>query len=315
MSAFNEAVQPARPRSLRGLLRRHPLASYFVLAFAGTWLVLLLPLLGGNGLGLLPYTLPDVATMLLFVLVSTFCGPTLAAYIVTAAESGKPGVRAFMRRYAIWRVGIQWYFVAIFGFLILFLISVTISLGTAPLVALVDQWQLLFTMFLPTFLLFAVLGVFGEEPGWRGFALPRLQQRYGPVRGSAILAFLHGLWHFPAFFVAGALAPFSPLSFTTFLLVAIAGTFMYTWIYNNTRESILLAILTHAASNAASGLVNNLAQAAPSASSVQSANGDWVNVLVFWGWALILIGLTRGRLGYKRDAAPALATEAQPHSI
>lgn len=308
MSAFNELAQPARPRSLRSLLRRHPLASYFVLAFAGTWLVLLLPLLGGNGLGLLSYTLPDVAAMLLFVLVSTFCGPTLAAYAVTAAESGKPGVKAFMRRYALWRVGIQWYLVAIFGFLILFLISITISLGPAPLVNLFQQWQLLFTMFLPTLLLFAVLGIFGEEPGWRGFALPRLQARYGPVRGSLILGFLHGIWHFPAFFVVGALAPFSLPSFTAFLLVAIAGTFMYTWIYNNTRESILLAILTHAASNAASVYVNNLAQAAPSAQTAQtaqSAYGDWVNVLVFWAWALLLIGLTRAQLGYKRESGPA----------
>jgi membrane protease YdiL (CAAX protease family) len=180
---------------------------------------------------------------------------------------------------------------------------------------LFQQWQLLFTMFLPAFLLFAVLGLFGEEPGWRGFALPRLQQRYGPVRGSALLGFLHGIWHFPAFFVAGALAPFSPLSFATFLLVAIAGTFTYTWIYNNTRASILLAILTHAASNAASGLVNNLAQAAAPAQTAQDANGDWVNVLVFWGWALILIGLTRGSLGYKPQVAPEPATGAHRHSI
>jgi membrane protease YdiL (CAAX protease family) len=284
---------------LRAFIQRNPLTSYFVLAFAGTWIVLLVPLLGGNGLGLLPYTLPDVAALLMFVLVSTFFGPTLAAYVVTAATEGKEGVKRFMRRYWLWRVGIQWYLVAIFGFLVLFLISVTISLGPGPLLALAEQWQLLFTMFLPLFLLFAVLGLFGEEPGWRGFALPRLQERHGPLLGSLILGLLHGIWHFPAFFVVGALAPFTLPAFVTFVIVAVAGTFFYTWIFNHTRGSILLAILTHAASNAASALVNNVAAAPP------DSNGNWVNVLVFGAWALLLIAATRGRLGYARPQPQA----------
>jgi membrane protease YdiL (CAAX protease family) len=293
MTATDQLARPSRVRSLRAFVQRNPLTSYFVLAFAGTWIVLLVPLLGGNGLGLLPYTLPDIAALLMFVLVSTFFGPTLAAYVVTAISEGKEGVKQFLRRYWLWRVGVQWYLVAIFGFMVLFLISVTISQGLGPLLTLVEQWTLLFTSFLPTFLLFAVLGLFGEEPGWRGFALPRLQARNGPVRGSLILGLLHGIWHFPAFFVVGALAPFTLPGFTTFLIVAVAGTFLYTWIFNNTRGSILLAILTHAASNAASALVNNLVAAPP------DPNGGWINVFVFGAAALLLIALTRGRLGYK----------------
>ncbi len=278
---------------LKRLLNRHPLLAYFVLAYAGAWLALLPVLLAQNGLGLLPFTVPDVLALLSFVLLASFAGPTLAAFIVTAATSGKDGVRQLLGRYLLWRVGIPWYLLALFGFLILFLLSVSLSLGAAPLNILLQQWPLLLSSFLPNMLVFALLGVLGEEPGWRGFALPRLQRQYGPLLGSLILGTLHGLWHLPAFFVTGALAPFTFSLFLTFVLTAVASTIFYTWIYNNTQGSILIAILTHAASNAASGFVNQLAPTSP------ALNGDWGNVIVVGLWALLIIVFTRGRLGYK----------------
>jgi hypothetical protein len=93
-------------------------------------------------------------------------------------------------------------------------------------------------------------------------------------------------------FVTDALAPFTVPLFLTFVLTAMASTVFYIWIYNHTLGSILIAILTHAASNAASDFVNQLAPAD------LSLNGDWGNVIVFGLWALTIVVFTRGRLGY-----------------
>jgi hypothetical protein len=107
-------------------------------------------------------------------------------------------------------------------------------LGAGPLSALIGQWQLLFTTFFPLVVLFALTDALGEEPGWRGFALPRLQQRFGPVLGTIVLGTLHSLWHVPTgFVVGGTLYPFALTTFVTFVLTGIAGSFIYTWIYNH----------------------------------------------------------------------------------
>jgi hypothetical protein len=107
-----------------------------------------------------------------------------------------------------------------------------------------------FTVFLPI----AALGVIflpRDEPGWR-FALPRLQFRHGPLR-TIILGLLHGLWHLPAF--TPFLGPFTPSRFLAFIITAVFASFFYTWLFNNTGGSILIAMITHGASNAASQLM------------------------------------------------------------
>jgi len=300
----------ARSSSFKRFVTDHPLTSYFVLAYAGTWIVLLPAVLAQNGLGILPFRLPDVLAFLSFVLFSSFAGPTLAAFIVTRVISGKEGVRQLLRRYVQWRVGIHWYLIALLIFLIGFLLSTSISLGVAPLTTFIQKWPLIFSSFLPNVLVFGLLGVFGEEPGWRGFALPRMQQSYGPVTGSLILGALHGFWHLPAFLVADALGPFILPNFITFVLTAIAGTVLYTWIYNNTRGSILIAILIHSASNAASGfIVQNIVPENPQLGGLAQViyTQNWGNVIAFGILALLVIVFTRGQLSYQPAQTDKLA--------
>ena len=81
--------------------------------------------------GLLPYTLPMVPAMLLFIL-SVWTGPALAALVVTATESGREGVRAFLRRYVHRRVGLRWYLVVLLGFPLLYLLAAAVFMGAAP---------------------------------------------------------------------------------------------------------------------------------------------------------------------------------------
>jgi hypothetical protein len=114
------------------------LVAYFVIAFAGTWLFEMPLLLAKNGFGLLPFTIPDIG-MTLLGLAATLCGPTLAALTLTAATTGRAGVGRFLHRYLQWRVGILWYLLALFGFLPVYLLSVSIPLGAGPLPAFISS--------------------------------------------------------------------------------------------------------------------------------------------------------------------------------
>jgi len=194
MSTTTTTSQPAASSPLKRLIVRHPLVAYFVIAYVGTWAFLLPFALSRNvnGLGLLPFTLPDVAFLIAFVL-GTLAGPALSSLTVTAVTSGRAGVGQLLRRCVQWRVGIGWYLIAIFGFLLIFLVGYSVFYGVNLPLALVVKWPIIFTVFFPQ-AAFSILPVsFAEELGWRGFALPRLQKRYGPVLGTIILGTLHGL--------------------------------------------------------------------------------------------------------------------------
>jgi len=281
------------------------LVAYFVIAYVGTWAFFLPFALsrGVNGLGLLPFTLPDIAFFAAFIL-GTLAGPALASLTVTAVTSGRAGVGQLLRRCVQWRVGIGWYLIAIFGFLLIYLVGYSIFLGLNLPLVLLGKWPLLFAVFLPQAVFIILTGSFAEELGWRGFALPRLQQHYGPVLGTMILGTLHGLWHLPVFFTR-VLGPFSLPYYAGFLFVAIAATFLYTWIFNHTRGSVLLATLTHGFADAAGGLVALLipAHLVVSGWAQPIVNGSWqgMNVIIFGLAAVLLLVFTRGRLGYRPE--------------
>ncbi|HEV2122775.1 MAG TPA: CPBP family intramembrane glutamic endopeptidase [Chloroflexota bacterium] len=291
-----------RPRGLRALVQAHPLVAYFGIAFAGTWLAISPLVLGPNGIGLLPVVLPDVLSILIFF-GATYAGPTVAAFAASWLEGGSAGVRRFAAGYTRWRVAPQWWLLAPVIFPALWLVGYSVVLDGAPLLNLVRTPQVLLTVFLPQVALLFVVAL-GEEAGWRGVALPRLQQALGPVHATLVLGLLHGLWHLPVFFVAGFLGPFTISGFTTFLVVAIFGTFLYTWVANHTRYSILLATLVHAGSNAATNLLTQLTELP----YVGDPRVEWLlqenrlNVLIFGAAALTLLVTTRGRLGYQEPS-------------
>jgi uncharacterized protein len=109
------ANAPERASTHReGLLARHPLVCYFLIAYAGTWLVTVPVALSANGGGLLPFGIPDGSVI--FVSAAwVFLGPTLAAFVVTGATEGREGIRRLLRLYVLWRVGLRWCLVVIFG--------------------------------------------------------------------------------------------------------------------------------------------------------------------------------------------------------
>jgi membrane protease YdiL (CAAX protease family) len=275
---------------------RYPLITFFLLAFAGTWLVISPWVFDTFGW----IEIPDELGIILFIL-STFTGPFFAAFYVTGKLEGKEGKKNLWRRIFQMRVGLVWYVAVLFTFLLVWLTAYNLLYRGAPLAALIANPALMVTAFLPNVLTGLLIPSLGEEPGWRGFALPRLQKDFGPVLGTLILGTLHGIWHLPALFTP-LLGPFSWESFLMFVLTAAAGTFIYTWVFNNTRGSVWIAILLHASSNSASNLVGSLIPKSVELTGWQSAlNAGWLNVIAFSLAAVLLIIFTRGKLGYRPE--------------
>jgi CAAX protease family protein len=317
---LNQNVEPIveAPVPSRGLvswLKRHPLVGYFTLAYAGTWLTIAPVMLSKSGVGALPYETPFPVFATLFIL-SGFLGPTLAAFVMTGITTGKAGVRLLLKRYVQWRVGVQWYALILFGYVALNLLVAGAVVGVGPLGALSSKWPLIFTLYLPTLFTFNLITSLGEEPGWRGFALPRLELKYGPVGGSVILGLLHGMWHLPVFFLPVlGFGHFTLAFFATWIPAILATTILWTWVFNNTKGSLLIAIILHAAADAAGGFaLITLLGVDKMALPVQTQIGYlYLGTLV--GVALLVIALTRGKLSYRREEVERMiypAAQAQP---
>lgn len=219
------------------LIEQHPIMSFYILAFVISWSGMI-PM-AAYSWGLVSIQSP------LFAYLGAG-GPTFAALIVALLVGGKRGLRELFAPLFRWRVGIAWYCVALFWSPVIILLA--IGLGTllslpVPAFANFGSWSIL----LPIFLGHALLGVPLEEVGWRGFALPKLQTKYSALASSLIVGVLWGLWHIPLFLQKGYPTPIS--SFPVWFVLLLGNAIVYTWIYNNTRGSLLLVILFHAAYN------------------------------------------------------------------
>lgn len=277
-------------------IRSHPLIAYFAMAYAGMWIVISPLVMDSFGW----IELSDGLSLLLFVL-SSLSGPALAAFWVTGVLEGRAGMARLLRRTFQVRAGLQWYAVALFIFLAIWLAAYSFLYAGAPIRNLIANPSLLLSAFLPSVIMGLIIPSIGEEPGWRGFALPRLQAAYGPVVATLILGTLHGVWHLPALFTP-LLGPFTVEGFITFLLTAAAGTFIYTWVFNNTHGSVWMAMVLHASSNAASQLVSSLIpEDVPLTGWMKVLESGWINVIVFTAMAVLLVLLTRGTLGYSTE--------------
>ena len=285
------------------IMRQHPLVFYFLIAFGLSWAYELLVF----GILRLPF---DWMWVLLLTL-----GPTVAAFLMTAIIQGRTGALQLLRRYALWRVGIRWYLLVLLGVPAMLLLPYLIQPGAFSAFRLPGLPFLLdyLIVYLST-LVFG--GPLGEEGGWRGFALPRLQQRSGPLVGTLLLGVLWGLWHLPLFLLVpgynGAGTGFVGIliPFVAFVISVIGMTVLFTWVFNNTRGSLLLAILLHASINTAPAMLLLLFP------SFEGTLLFSLSRLLAWVVvAVILIAATRGRLSYQRylqkTALPAPLTDRE----
>lgn len=212
---------------------RLSLASFFLFAFLLSWLVEVPLALKAQGLVQLP--IPFAVHYL------AAYGPLAAALFLTAKEDGRRGLRRLVGRMFRWRVPRIWWLVALSPLFFYLLLAVALWLLQEQPLAVSAPGQL---SFLPDLGLAALpfwvltFGL-GEETGWRGYALPRLQQRRSPFAATIILWFFWALWHLPLFFYAYDLSVLPG-----FLPTLLAGAIVFTWLYNSTG-SILIAAVWH----------------------------------------------------------------------
>ena len=258
---------------IAAIIKRYPLAAFFVLAYAFAWSLVLL-----------------TRVSMVFGFLALF-GPAAAAMFVTACTDGRAGVGNLFRALAIWRVGLGWYVVALALPALLSLAAAGVSLvfGAPP--------DIHFSELSPLTAILFIL-VIGEELGWRGYALPRLQARYGGLGASLILGMLWAAWHLPNQFIPGL--EFYGYGFPAFALYVVPMTVLFTWLANQTHGSVLLAWLFH-------GAINTLIFVN---SAVDIVQRWWLSAAVY-GVAAVLVVLVLGTHLTRRSTMQAQA-QAEP---
>jgi len=233
--------QPAQPAPHPAPVRRTLL--FFLVTFVFSWSIWILLAITGCENGVLD-------------IMGRF-GPLVAALLLTGVLDGRAGLAGLWKRMLIWRVHPGWYAFAFLGTAVVALgaIGIHIWMGGGAL-QFNDPAQLYLVV--PVFVYVLVLSVAGEETGWRGYALPRLQERWGALPASLVIGVVWGVWHLPLFWMPGNFH--TEIPFGLFLLQDVALSVVITWLFNRTGGSLLLVHLFHAASNTTIGVLPVLPQ-------------------------------------------------------
>lgn len=276
------------------LIQRHPLVAFFTLALGMSWLAWAPWILSQDGLGVLPFSFPTVlgSTQLTGMLFGAYLGPLGAAFIVTAVTTGRAGLRVWVGRLLRWRVAPRWYVVALLAVPIsVIALGALASGGTlqAPSLAALG-------LYVPMLAFQMLTTGLAEEPGWRDFALPPLQERYGPLGAAAILGPLWGAWHLPLFLSAdwGGWPHVTWVAVLQFVAFSALFNVAVMWLFNRSGQSLPIVMLFHVSLNTTVSVF--WAEMFPTVD-------DAIGVLLV-GSAVAtaaIIALTRGRLGLPRS--------------
>jgi membrane protease YdiL (CAAX protease family) len=218
------------------LVKRHPIITFFVLTYVITWAI-------ESPLVLLTDSVTATQGLVLVILASNV--PSAVAIVLTAVVLGRGALRKLLGRLLIWRVSPFWY-------LVVFLGPVALTGGVVLLNALMGGPALSLGMTLvgaAIFFAFSVVpgSALGEEIGWRGYVLPRLQSRMSALSASLLIAPIWALWHLPLWLTGEPGR--TPTLYTGFLVSAFALSIISTWVYNSTGGSLLMVVLAHATVN------------------------------------------------------------------
>ena len=242
---------------------------------------------------------PSLAPLL--IILGTF-GPFFAAVGMVARTSGFRGVGTFLAQAFRWRVGIQWYAAALLAPALIRIVVLYLHVlkgGTVPDLSDATRWLAVPSTF---FVVLLIGGPTGEEFGWRGFLLQRVQPVFGMLGASLVIGVISTLWHLPLFWIPGTAQ--SHLPFAVFAVRTVALSVISTWLYNGTRRSLLFVLLFHASLNTWPNTVYII--------EAEGAIGPYLSTtIIYTGWALqlFILGLLKGR-GDRRQPAettPAVA--------
>jgi len=221
--------------SLLSVARRHPIITFFVLTYAISWIL-------ESPLVFLRDAVTDTQGLVLVLLASNV--PSALAIVLTAIVFGRGALRKLLARLLIWRVNPLWYLVVVAPAALAGGIVGFNALLGGPAIS-VDA-TLLGVVIMLAFMIVPGSAL-GEEIGWRGYALPRLQAGRSALSASLILGVIWGFYHLPLYFTGQAFRP--PRLFVPFVIGIIALSVILTWVYNNTGGSLLMVVLIHATFN------------------------------------------------------------------
>jgi membrane protease YdiL (CAAX protease family) len=259
---------------------KRELILFFVLSYSITWIFFGSLALSREGLGWLPFDLP-----LPVMAVAGSFGPSLAALITLRRTQGRwPTLGRFTLRAAAVALVVA---PLLIGFTFAVLPALVLTAGSWSAL----RWKALIS---PSVFTISTLigGPLGEEPGWRGFALPRLQALLGPFRGSLLLGALWATWHLPLFLTKA----WTSSSLPNYLLIMTALSFAMTFLFNLAGGSVVAAIAGHAFFNTVARWLNGLLEGARVRDRMSP---ELAIALAGWGVALFVLALTRGRLAYE----------------
>jgi membrane protease YdiL (CAAX protease family) len=271
---------------ITAFIKRYPQAAFWIIAWA-TWF------LGWFLFAIYPN---DLWNLLIY-------SPLLTGVLVTAIADGRGGLKTFFSRIVRWRVGLKWYAVALFTPPVLYLAAAGLNVLSGATIAtsiqLPPMGDLITGIVIFSFLMVAL----GEEPGFRGFALPRLLVGRSAIAAALIFGVLHAIWHIPTFLGGDFTA------ILTTILIILSGAVLNTWLFNHTNGSVFLAMLLHTSIDVVSGDVGLFRSLFSGADFERQA--IWLAV-VYVGMAVLLPVLAGKELGRKPETAMDAIASEQP---
>ena len=291
-------VPSSPPGGLKRAIRQNPVAAFLLIVYPLSWILFLPDVLGTEGFGIIQVDIPAQVGILLV----TIFGLTSVAFLVTRIADGKAGTRELRKHYYQFKAGPQWYLLALLGAPLLLLGAGLAIHGTSVFTPIGQHAAQIPTTYLLNVALIAILISVWEEGGWLAFVTARLQPRLGPLWASIVVAPCFGFIHFPLFFVTGGLIDngrphgLQVIEYAFYLLVffSVPVRIVLTWVYNSTRGSLPVPALLHAS-------IDTTASGAVLAAFYPQVDGRllYVGIAVV---AVVVIALTRGRLGFKEPA-------------
>lgn len=254
---------------------------------------------------LIPYILsqwnilPNTKAFVVFFALNPFVGPTLASYIMHRTIGGKEAWQNVRKSLKQVRAGLKWYLFILIGIPTVMFLGIIVLNGSLP--SFHGLSSNYFVGYPIQFIMFCFFGgPLAEEIGWRGFALPRMQARYGSLKATLIIGALWALWHLPHFLTdvqrggPGTGLSIFYINLPIFIVSCIAISIIFTWVFNHTGGSLFIAVLLHTSINAFSTLQSYLS--APILTST-----DLPFLIGFAFLALLILVFTRGGLGYTKE--------------
>lgn len=244
MTANKDTSRTPRLGPVGAFVAGRDVVSFFVLTLVLSW-ALWVP----GAMGIINY-----GALVSGIVVAGGFGPLVAAAIITWLAGGS--LRTWAGQVLRWRVGVWWYLAAVGIPLVVVTASAGVYVTLGNPIGQSDVLQQIPIYALPLIHGLSMVSVFlvgggQEELGWRGFALPRLLEHVNAVTASLVIGAVWAVWHLPLFMLEGS-SQFGG-EFLPYLLVLLALSILFTWLYRGTGGSVLLVMILHASYNASTG--------------------------------------------------------------